>query len=76
MAILSLVGKDMRNTVGTAGKMFTALAGAGVSIEIISQGASEINISCVIAEEKALSAMRAIHERLLTLESIQQAADL
>ncbi|KAI8146218.1 Aspartate/glutamate/uridylate kinase [Fennellomyces sp. T-0311] len=71
MAILSLVGKRMKNTVGTAGKMFTALATAGVNIEIISQGASEINISCVVDKENALSAMKAIHKSLLSIEAVQ-----
>ncbi|KAG1374554.1 hypothetical protein G6F60_009593 [Rhizopus arrhizus] len=65
MAIISLVGKQMRNTIGVAGEMFTSLAEAGISIEIISQGASEINISCVVKEEHALIALRAIHQRLL-----------
>ncbi|GAA5973461.1 hypothetical protein JCM11641_006472 [Rhodosporidiobolus odoratus] len=42
MAILSLVGKHMKNMVGTAGKMFTTLAEGNINIEMISQGASEI----------------------------------
>ncbi|KAL7748172.1 hypothetical protein RI367_006356 [Sorochytrium milnesiophthora] len=46
--ILSVVGKHMRNMVGTAGKMFSILAADGINCEMISQGASEINISCVI----------------------------
>ncbi len=46
MAILSLVGRNMRNAVGSAGLMFMSLAKAGINIEMISQGASEINISC------------------------------
>ncbi|KAG2227802.1 hypothetical protein INT45_002040 [Circinella minor] len=72
MAILSLVGKHMKNTIGTAGKMFTALASAGVNIEIISQGASEINISCVVDKENALAAMKAIHKGLLSVEALQE----
>lgn len=48
MAILSLVGRQMRHSVGVAGRMFDTLARGGVNIEMISQGASEINISCVI----------------------------
>jgi len=67
MAILSLVGKQMKNMVGISGKMFSTLAAANVNIEMISQGASEINISCVIDEKMALSAMNAIHLHLLTL---------
>jgi len=46
MAILSLVGRNMRNAIGSAGLMFTSLARAMINIEMISQGASEINISC------------------------------
>ncbi|CAO3628059.1 unnamed protein product [Cunninghamella echinulata] len=65
MAILSLVGKQMKNMVGIAGNLFTALAKASVSIEIISQGASEINISCVIDECDALKAMNIVHDELL-----------
>lgn len=38
MAILSLVGKQMKNMVGIAGKMFSALGENNVNIEMISQG--------------------------------------
>jgi aspartate kinase len=46
MAVLSLIGTNMRNAIGTAGVMFTTLAQAKINIALISQGASEINISC------------------------------
>jgi aspartate kinase len=38
MAILSLVGRYMRNSIGSAGAMFDALAKAKINIEMISQG--------------------------------------
>ncbi|KAF9436503.1 Aspartokinase [Entomortierella beljakovae] len=66
LAILSLVGKQMKNMVGISGRMFSTMAKAGINIEMISQGASEINISCVILQSQALQAMIAIHEELLT----------
>jgi aspartate kinase len=66
MAILSLVGKQMKNMVGISGRMFSTMAEAGINIEMISQGASEINISCVILEKQALQAMNVIHEELLS----------
>ncbi|WWC72090.1 uncharacterized protein I206_106050 [Kwoniella pini CBS 10737] len=66
MAILSLVGRNMRNAIGSAGSMFTALAKANVNIEMISQGASEINISCVIEEKDAIKALNVIHDSCLT----------
>jgi aspartate kinase len=45
MAILSLVGKEMKHHVGIAGKMFSTLASVDVNIQMISQGASEIKYS-------------------------------
>lgn len=68
MAILSLVGKQMRNMVGIAGKMFTTLAQGNINIEMISQGASEINISCVIEGRDAMKALNLIHQRCLQVE--------
>ena len=38
MAILSLVGKQMKNMTGVAGRMFTTLGENNVNIEMISQG--------------------------------------
>eukprot|EP00158_Paraphelidium_tribonemae_P006762 Partr_v1_DN27963_c2_g1_i1_m11616 putative Aspartokinase len=61
MAILSLVGKQMKNMVGMSGKMFSAIADQGVNIEMISQGASEINISCVLLESDAVNALKHVH---------------
>ncbi|KAI9356504.1 Aspartate/glutamate/uridylate kinase [Zopfochytrium polystomum] len=62
MAIVSLVGREMRNSVGIASRMFGVLAENNVNIEMISQGASEINISCVIEASMAVTALRAIHD--------------
>lgn len=62
MAILSLVGRAMKHAVGIAGKMFSVLAAGNVNIEMISQGASEINISCVVQEIDAIKAMNIIHQ--------------
>jgi aspartate kinase len=65
LCIVSLVGKQMKQLIGIAGQMFTTLAEAGINIEMISQGASEINISCVIDERDSLKALNVLHQRLL-----------
>jgi len=65
MAIVSLVGRGQKHCVGLAGKMFTVLAGESINIEMISQGASEINVSCVIDDQDADKALRAIHNALV-----------
>lgn len=62
MAILSLVGKQMKNMVGIAGKLFSTLANERVNIEVISQGSSEINISCLVLEKDAMRALKRVHD--------------
>ncbi|HUJ76635.1 MAG TPA: aspartate kinase, partial [bacterium] len=64
-AILAMVGEGMKYQVGTAGRMFSTLGAAGVNIEMISQGASEINISCVVKEDDAERGLRAVHQAFL-----------
>jgi len=64
-AILAMVGEGMKYAVGTAGKMFSTLGDNGINIEMISQGASEINISCVIREGDTEKALRVIHRAFL-----------
>ncbi|KAI3403536.2 HOM3 [Candida oxycetoniae] len=65
MTIISLVGKQMVNFIGIAGNMFKILADERINIEMISQGANEINISAVINEKDTLRALRAVHAHLL-----------
>ncbi|TAQ90446.1 hypothetical protein B7494_g1258 [Chlorociboria aeruginascens] len=66
MAILSLVGAEMKDMIGIAGRMFSTLGENNVNIEMISQGASEINISCVIEAYEATRAMNILHTNLFT----------
>lgn len=67
MSIISVVGHKMRNTVGIAGEIFSTLAGAKINIYLISQGASEINISFVVKENDALLAMAVVHSNVLQI---------
>jgi aspartate kinase len=68
MAILSLVGQQMRHLIGISGRMFTSLAQGNVNVEMISQGASEINISCVIEGRDAVKALNLIHQSCLQIK--------
>lgn len=67
MSIVSLVGKQMKQFIGIAGTMFSTLAEQNINIEMISQGANEINISCVIEEEDTIKALQTIHAKLLDI---------
>ncbi len=60
-AIVCLVGENLRNTPGIAAGVFGALG--DINVRMISQGASEINISFVIDEEDVPQAVRRLHEK-------------
>jgi aspartate kinase len=60
IAKLSVVGVGMRTHSGVASTLFTALAGAGINLELIST--SEIKISVVIAKDQADEAARVAHK--------------
>jgi len=59
-AIVCLVGETLRHTPGVAAKLFSAIP--DVNVHMISQGASEINISFVIDEEDVERTVGRLHE--------------
>jgi aspartokinase/homoserine dehydrogenase 1 len=60
-AILAVVGDGMSGLPGSAGRFFRTLGGAGINVRAIAQGASERNISAVIAQKDMTRALRAVH---------------
>ncbi|MDB5236749.1 MAG: bifunctional aspartokinase I/homoserine dehydrogenase [Hymenobacter sp.] len=62
LAIVALVGENMKNHPGISGKLFGALGQNGVNIRAIAQGASEKNISTVIRAEDVRKAINVLHE--------------
>eukprot|EP00051_Salpingoeca_urceolata_P010583 m.129754 g.129754 ORF g.129754 m.129754 type:complete len:501 (+) comp16768_c0_seq1:294-1796(+) len=60
-AIISVVGEGMRNYIGLASKMFSNVANTGASIEMISQGSSEIHMSAVVRAEHCDDVVKAMH---------------
>jgi len=59
--IIAMVGDGMIERLGMAGKFFSALGKAGISVRAIAQGSSERNISAVIEQAEATRALRAVH---------------
>jgi aspartate kinase len=74
VAKVSIVGAGIQNAPGYAARMFSALAAAGVNIEMIST--SEIRITTIIAEDALETALRALHAafELERPEAIEAAA--
>ena len=60
IAKISIVGAGMIDRPGIAAKMFKTLADSNINIKMIST--SEIKISCIVAEDKAQEAVRALHK--------------
>jgi aspartokinase/homoserine dehydrogenase 1 len=60
-AILAVVGDGMAGVPGSAGRFFRTLGNAGINVRAIAQGASERNISAVIASQDTTRALRAVH---------------
>ena len=71
LAIVALVGDNMKSHQGLSGKMFSTLGKNNVNIRVIAQGASERNISCVIDEKDVKKALNALHEEFFE-ENIKQ----
>jgi len=63
LAIIALVGESMKNHQGLSGKMFSTLGKNNVNIRAIAQGASERNISAIIAKKDVKKALNCLHEK-------------
>lgn len=61
IAIVAVVGENMRGTPGVAGRVFIGLGQENVNIIAIAQGSSESNISFVVAEQDMKRALVATH---------------
>lgn len=62
LAIIALVGDNMKSHPGISGKMFGVMGRNGVNIRAIAQGSSERNISAVIAAADVKKAINVLHE--------------
>ncbi len=61
IALIAVVGRHLRNQIGASAKLFTALAESQINVEMIIQGASEINIMVGVKNECFEKAIRAIY---------------
>lgn len=62
LAIVALVGDNMKSHPGISGKMFGNLGRNGVNVRAIAQGSSERNISAVISTQDVKKAINVLHE--------------
>ncbi len=62
LAVIAVVGDNMKSHTGISGKMFSALGRNGVNIRAIAQGSSERNITAVISVGDVKKAINVLHE--------------
>jgi len=64
LAVVAVVGEEAPRRIGLAGHLFTLIGGVGVAVEMISQGASRVNLSFVVREADADRVVRLLHRGL------------
>ena len=62
LAIIAVVGDNMKSHTGISGKMFANLGRNGINVRAIAQGSSERNISAVIGANDVKKAINVLHE--------------
>ena len=62
IAIVAVVGENMRGTPGVAGRTFAAMGRENVNVIAIAQGSSESNISFVVEDQAVRKALIATHK--------------
>ncbi|MFR4351075.1 MAG: aspartate kinase [Roseburia sp.] len=62
LALIAVVGRGMKSTRGTAGRIFSALAHANINVKMIDQGSSELNIIIGVSNADFENAIRAIYD--------------
>ena len=62
LALIAVVGRGMKSTRGTAGRIFSALAHSNVNVKMIDQGSSELNIIIGVDNADFETAIRAIYD--------------
>ncbi len=68
LSTIAIVGDNMRQATGTAGKLFNALGRNNINIIALAQGSAETNISCVVKRADLRKALNCIHESFFLSE--------
>ena len=68
IALIAVVGRGMRATRGTSGRIFSALAHANVNVKMIDQGSSELNIIIGVSNSDFENAIKAIYDIFVTTQ--------
>ncbi len=68
LALVAVVGRGMKASRGTAGRIFSALAHARINVKMIDQGSSELNIIIGVKNGDFEAAIKAIYDIFIATE--------
>lgn len=66
LSVMAIVGENMRQTPGVSGRLFHSLGRDNINVRAIAQGASELNISVIIAKNDLIKAVNTVHNAFFT----------
>ena len=69
-AIICVVGEGLRGTPGIAARVFSTIS--DINVSLISQGASSVNFTFVIGEERVAEAVMRLHEEFFSHEKAEK----
>ncbi len=61
ISLLAIVGEGMKASPGVSGKLFSSLGAAGINVEMVSQGASEANVTIAVSKNDIDKAINVTH---------------
>jgi len=66
MAIICVVGEELKGRADSVGRIFQSLAAAGINARVITRAASEINVAFLVTNDEITTAVRALHSLILS----------
>jgi aspartate kinase len=70
MALIAVVGEEMNHSIGIAARVFGALSRAQVNVQVINQGASEVNIIIGVSPEDFHPAINALYREFVATQRV------
>ena len=61
LSIIMIVGEDMNEHIGVTARAANALAKAGINIEMLSQGSSEVSVMFIVKSDQEKAAIKALY---------------
>ena len=66
MAIICVVGEELKGRADSVGRIFQGLSQAGINARVITRAASEINVAFLVINDEITAAVRALHSLILS----------